>query len=115
LLAPQTLTPELAASIWKARRVLFIDASEALPPGQIEHRSVQCDDRADVSLVHFLSPEALLVWTGRLYGCVPLAEIWLMGVQEVGLCEELTPTVAAKLDELVDAVERRVHEETRCE
>jgi hypothetical protein len=34
-----------------------------------------------------------------------------MGVEQVGLSEELTPTVAAKLDELVQAVERRVLEE----
>jgi len=111
LLAPPCLTPELAASIWKARRVIFVDASEGLAAGEIEHRSVECDERADVSLVHFLTPEALLVWTGRLYGCVPLAEIWLMGVEQTGLCEELTPTVAGKLDELMNAVEQSVRQE----
>ena len=115
LLSPPSLTPELAASIWKARRVIFVDASEVLAPGEIEHRSVECDERADISLVHFLTPEALLVWTGRLYGCVPLAEIWLMGVEQTGLSEELTPTVAGKLDELVVAVQQSVHQELSSE
>lgn len=115
LLAPQTLTPELAASIWKARRVIFVDASEALAAGEIEHRAVERDERADCSLVHFLSPEALLVWTGRLYGCVPLAEIWLMGVEQTDLSEELTPIVAGKLDELVHAVEQSIQQELSVE
>jgi len=111
LLDVQSLTPELASTIWKARRVVFIDASEGLAPGTIQHRSVECDEQADVSLVHFLSPEALLVWTGRLYGCVPLAEIWLMGIEQVGLSESLTSTIAAKLDDLVSAVYERVQQE----
>lgn len=115
LLAPPCLTPELAAGIWKARRVIFVDASEALAAGEIEHRNVQFDEHADVSLVHSLTPEALLVWTGRLYGCVPLAEIWLMGVEQTGLCEELTPTVAGKLDELIGAVEQSVRLELSAE
>jgi hydrogenase maturation protease len=111
LLDAQTLTPELTAEIWKARRVIFIDASEALAAGEIQHRSVERDEEADVSLVHFLSPEALLVWTGRLYGCVPLAEIWLMGVEQVGLSETLTPTVAGKLEVLVELVHERIRQE----
>ncbi len=111
LLAPMTLTPELAADIWKARRVIFIDASTTLAPGEIEQRSVECDPTADVSLVHFLTPEALLVWTGRLYGCVPSAEIWLMGAEQTGLCEQLTPLVASKLNRLVRAVEQRIYQE----
>jgi hydrogenase maturation protease len=110
LLAPMTLTPELAATIWKARRVIFIDACVTLAPGEIEHRSVEWAPQADVSLVHSLSPEALLVWTGRVYGCVPMAEIWLMGVQHTGLSEDLTPVVAGKLNDLVHAVERRIHQ-----
>lgn len=115
LLEVQSLTPELATNIWKARRVIFVDASEALAPGEIQHKSVECDEQADVSLVHFLSPEALLVWTGRLYGCVPLAEIWLMGVEAVGLAEELTPIVATRMDGLVAAIRNRIQEELSTE
>ena len=110
-LAPTTLTPEIAADLWKARRVIFIDACATLEPGTIERRSVICDPTADVSLVHFLSPEALLVWTAHVYGCVPPAEIWLMGAQEMGLAEQLSPQVAVRLDELVQAVEARIYEE----
>lgn len=105
------LTPELSDSIWKARRVIFVDACTSLNPGCIERRSVECTEKVDTSMVHFLSPEALLVWTGQLYGCVPLAEIWLMGVAETGLSEQLTPLIGSRIGELVNSIEESI----RCE
>ena len=108
-LVPTTLTFELAATIWKARRVIFIDVCAALAPGEIERRNIECDPHVESSLDRPLSPEALLVLTGRLYGCVPMAEIWLMGEQRQDLSEELTPAAANQLDELVRAIQLRIH------
>lgn len=105
------LTPDLADSIWKARRVIFVDACTSLAPGCIERRTVELTEQVDTSMVHFLSPAALLMWTGQIYGCVPPAEIWLMGVAETGLSEQLTPLIDSNLGELV----RSIEESIRCE
>lgn len=108
LLAPSTLTPELAPILAGSRSVIFVDASATLAPGEVTRCRIRADEEADVSLVHFLSPEALLVWTARLYGRVPDAELWLVGTQKTGLCEELTPLVASKVDEFVLWLEQRI-------
>jgi len=108
LLAPSTLTPELAATLAETRQVIFIDACATLSPGEVARFDLVCDERSDVSLVHFLSPEALLVWTKRLYGHVPTAELWLVGTEQTELSEELTDVVAARVDEFVLALEERI-------
>jgi hydrogenase maturation protease len=110
LLERSTLTPELAETIAGARNVIFVDASAELAPAQVECRVVDGTGDADVSLVHFLSPDALLVWTQRLYQRAPEAEIWLVGVKETGLSEELTPEVAGRVDEVVTAIEARIRD-----
>ncbi len=105
-----TLTPELAATLATARHVFFVDACAELAPGVAQKRRIDCDEAADVSLVHFLSPEALLVWTERVYSRTPRAELWLIGVEQTGLSEELTSLVAGKVDrfvtELYEAIAR---------
>jgi hydrogenase maturation protease len=108
LLSPSTLTPELAAILAESRAVIFVDACATLKPGAVECRSMVCDPRAEPSLVHFLSPDALLVWTERLYGRVPKAELWLVGTEQTGLCEDLTPVVATRVGEFVAAIEQRI-------
>lgn len=108
LLAPSTLTPELAATLANTRRVIFVDACATLAPGTVARRIIEGDPTADVSLVHFLSPEALLVWTQRLYGHVPEAELWLVGSEQTGLSEELTPSVAARVGEFVSALQLQI-------
>lgn len=108
LLTRSTLTPELAETLSETRHVIFVDACASLAPGEVERRSIGRDDAADVSLVHFLSPEALLVWTERLYGRMPTAELWLVGVELTGLSEELTPVVASRVSEFVQALEQQI-------
>jgi hydrogenase maturation protease len=103
-----TLTPELAATLATAQRVYFVDACCELAPGVAEKRSIAADAEADVALVHFLSPEALLVWTERVYSAVPKAELWLMGVEQTGLSEELTPLVAGQVQRFVDELEQAI-------
>jgi hydrogenase maturation protease len=102
------LTPELAENVSKAEHVLFIDASADIAPGFLEHRELYRGTNPDMSLVHFLSPEALIEWTARLYNSSPRAEIWLMGAVETGLSEQLTPAVAAKVPEVVQQLLSRI-------
>lgn len=108
LLAPSTLTPELAAILADSRSAIFVDACATLAPGQTSKRRVAADADADPSLVHFLSPEALLVWTERLYQRCPESELWLVGTKETGLSETLTDAVESKVDEFVSCLQRRV-------
>lgn len=108
ILACGTLTPELAAKLASTRRVIFVDACATLLPGEVTIQAVSRDGQPNVSLVHFLSPEALLVWTERLYGRVPDAELWLVGTEQTGLCEGLSATVSARVGEFVDALVERV-------
>ena len=108
LLSVSTLTPELAATLADTRCVIFIDACATLLPGEVALRHIGCDTHCDVSLVHFLSPEALLVWTERLYGHVPDAELWLVGTEQTSLSETLSETVAGRVDEFVLALEARI-------
>ncbi|HEY5956783.1 MAG TPA: hydrogenase maturation protease [Polyangiaceae bacterium] len=110
VLERSTLTPELAQTLSETRHVIFVDASAELAPGTVERRVISCDGSADVSLVHFLSPEALLVWTERVYGKVPSAEIWLMGVAETGLSETMTPIVQRQVPAFVELIEQHVRD-----
>lgn len=108
LIAPTTLTPELAATLANTVTVIFVDACATMEPGTVERRVIVSDADADVSLVHFLNPEALLVWTERLYGHAPEAELWLVGTESTGLSEHLTTRVAARVEEFVSALEQKI-------
>ena len=110
ILERATLTPELTQNLAQASHVIFVDASAELPPGDFERRPISRDTRGDLALVHFLSPEALLEWTTRLFGKAPNAEIWLMGVARTGLSEQLTPLVAAKLPDVLELLATRIQQ-----
>lgn len=103
-----TLTPELAYVLSQCRLAILIDASAELAPGEVEFRSIAPTPEADLSLVHFLSPDALLAWTARLYGQAPVTELWLVGSKETGLSEALTDVVAARVPEFVEALQKRL-------
>lgn len=103
-----TLTPELAATLATARYAFFVDACAELAPGVAEKRMLTADASADVSLVHFLSPEALLVWTERLYSTIPKAELWLLGVDQTGLSEQLTPLVAGEVGRFAEELRQAI-------
>jgi hydrogenase maturation protease len=108
LFARQTLTPELAETLANARAVIFVDASAELEPGRVEHRVIHGEPTEDVSMVHALSPGALLTWTERLYGRAPVAELWLVGVESTELSETLTATVRARVAQFVTALQARI-------
>ncbi|MGC4070635.1 MAG: hydrogenase maturation protease [Polyangiaceae bacterium] len=107
-LARPTLTPDLAEILADSRAVIFVDASAELEPGFVECRRISGDPTEDVSLVHSLSPGALLTWTGVLYGRAPAAELWLIGVESTELSETLTDTVRARVPQVVAALRERI-------
>ncbi len=104
------LTPELAEDIAQFDRVIFIDAAENLPPGE-----VRCVDLTDTTASpgetsHAVDPAWLLHTARILYGHAPQAHAVMIGGADFGLVEGLTdPAKAgveqavARIDELLEA------------
>jgi hydrogenase maturation protease len=67
ILIRQTLTPELALDISKHDLVIFIDASTEGTPGEYREEHIYADSADSISMVHFLTPKAILNWTLQLY------------------------------------------------
>jgi hydrogenase maturation protease len=112
ILTRASLTPELAETISGLDTVVFVDASAELAPGAVEARDVVRSDSADMALVHFLAPEALLSWSHDLFGRCPEGRVWLVGVERTELGEELSavvePCVARIAVEIEDYLARRL-------
>lgn len=100
----QGLTPDLALPISEARRVIFIDCAATGEPGELVHRRIEARADGDMSMVHFLDPDALLSWTRRLYGQCPDAEIFSVGGASFDISETLSPPVAEALPRLMEWV-----------
>lgn len=92
----QQLTPELADPISRADCVLFIDADQIQPPGEITIHRI--DPTATPNAMnHDLDPEKMLGWSARLYGRAPESYLCRIG----GACFDLH-------DGLSDVLEMRL-------
>lgn len=107
VLSRQTLTPELAADIAEADRVIFLDASAESEAGEIIQKQVSANTASSVAMVHFLDPQGLLCWAKQLYGCSPEATLITVGGESFHFgVRELTATAEAALDEMVKLARR---------
>jgi hydrogenase maturation protease len=111
ILVRPSLTPELAETISEVHCAVFIDASAELPPGVVQQVAVERVGEADMSLVHFLEPQALLAWSYDLYGRCPIGRAWLVGVEHTDLGEELSEGVARLVPQLTSEVEAYLAEQ----
>jgi hydrogenase maturation protease len=89
----QQLTPELADPISRADRVLFIDADQIQPPGEITIHHI-APTAIPNTMNHDLDPERLLGWSIFLYGRVPEAYLCRVG----GACFDLHDGLSAVLE-----------------
>ncbi len=87
------LTPELAAIIARADRVIFIDASVAVPAGRVTIRRITAQPTA-ACLGHQFSPPQILELARLAFGGVPQAWVVAVGVQSLAVGQGLTATVA---------------------
>jgi hydrogenase maturation protease len=71
ILAVHQLTPELAAPISRADRVIFIDACVHGSRGEISVRSIRSALLPDAAFTHHATPEGLLAAARSLYGRAP--------------------------------------------
>ncbi len=103
------LTPELAETIHRCEAVIFVDAANNGPPGQIssaEIRPLQTQPRFS----HQLSPDAIVALAHQLFG----ARTHAFSVTLTGACfdhgESLSPAVEAALPALVTRIEALVQQ-----
>ena len=86
------LTPELAPLIASVRRVIFVDASVAVPAGRVTIRRIAAQPTA-ACLGHQFSPPQILELARLAFGCVPQAWIVAVGVQSLAVGQGLTAAV----------------------
>ncbi len=107
VLARPLLTPDLADDLNNVELAVFIDISEEGPIGELVMREIEPDSNSSVSMVHFLSPQALLYWTQHLYSSAPRAIMFTIRGEDFDFKENmLTPAVGKALDEVVERVTR---------
>lgn len=118
-IAVHQLTPELAADLHDACRVVFVDArlDDTAPPGQVQ---VDLVDPGGIDLDaarssgagwHHATPASLAALTRALWGPAPPMAIVAVAVTSVGPGETLTPPVATALPAITDLVLRLAHGE----
>jgi hydrogenase maturation protease len=98
------LTPELAEPISRADLVIFIDAEQQAPAGQLSCRHLAPGAGLPGTFSHDLTPPMLLAWAQGLYGTCPEAVLLSVSSQSFGCGEALSPAVAAVLPELLERV-----------
>ena len=93
------LTPELAVDIAPCQRIIFIDASMALPAGSISINPVQ-EECGAVRMGHYSTPGTVLAMARSAFGAHPHAWVAAIGCQRVEISDKLTPRVATAVDRL---------------
>ncbi|MBD3165450.1 hydrogenase maturation protease [bacterium] len=107
VLSVHQLTPELAADLAEAGRVLFIDASSEGEPGDIRLLPLPAPDPSDATpgrplgMGHSLSPLDLLSLSLSLYGQEPRADLLTVSAREFGHEEILSGAVRAVLQIII--------------
>ncbi len=87
------LTPELAAIVARAGRVIFIDASVALPVGRVSVTRIAAQPTA-ACLGHQFSPPQILELARLAFGAAPHAWVVGVGVKSLAIGQGLTSAVA---------------------
>jgi hydrogenase maturation protease len=97
------LTPELATDLADASHLILVDASVALPPGQVQ---ITClEDTAPPQLVgHHLTPTELRALAKLVYGRVPPTVCVAVGLASTILDAPLSTAVAEQLERIVASV-----------
>ena len=99
------LMPELAETISRVDRVIFIDAAVNQPPGYLSSRIVEPGD-ANRLMAHHLSPEGLLALSLRLFHRCPKAHLLTVGGENFDHRDDISPAVDRACDKLVDHLQQ---------
>ena len=102
------LAPELAETVSRFQRVIFVDAASSPQgfPGEVRVEDLGRKGSTDsATYSHTLSPHAVLRLAETLYGATPRAWSVTVTGQNFDHGEELSPAVAAALPDLVARIE----------
>lgn len=103
------LTPELMEPISRAERVIFIDASLGLKPGEVLERDLS-SEAAPQAFTHHAAPEALLVGARTLYGAAPIATSITVGAASFEIGEGLSDPARRGLAAVVERLEKTLRQ-----
>lgn len=106
VLARHQLTPELAADLSRATRVVFVDACVSSEPGAVVRSAVPVRGGSDhlARWSHHLTPEALAGLAAVVYGRVLPVDVVTVGGVSFAAGERLSPAVERALPATVEAV-----------
>lgn len=102
VIACHQLTPELAEPLSQCNVVIFVDALEGEPVGQLEWMPVSAVPSANASFTHSVRPADLCLMAQTLYGSAP-AQAYLLTARSVhfGHGERLSPEVEKAVETAV--------------
>lgn len=98
------LTPELALDVSEASFVILVDARHGPPAGTFVIERVGHVEDASTTWSHHLDPESLVGLALELYGRAPEVFTVGVGIASLDVGDELSPTVAAQVTAITDAV-----------
>jgi hydrogenase maturation protease len=109
----QQLTPENSEEASRAELVVFIDAREGGPPGEIHHEAILLDKGRSRSFIHThdLSPTAILQLSNELYGKAPRAFLVTVSGQQFQDGDSLSEPVSSALPNVIARVKKLISEE----
>jgi len=93
VLVVHQLTPELAAAVSRAGRVIFIDACVDLPPGELRLGLVESAESHGTSMTHAWDAPRLLALARRVFGRCPPALVLAIGGTDFGIGQRLSAVV----------------------
>jgi hydrogenase maturation protease len=99
------LTPELAERVAAAQRVIFVDASVALPPGAVQSAAIRADGHPCAAFSHHATPSLLLSYSQTLFGKCPEAFQVSIGGESFEYSEAFSTAVQSGYAELIHRIE----------
>jgi hydrogenase maturation protease len=110
VVASQQLTPEMAETISRCSRVLFLDATRIGSPGEIRMETVRRDSKAKVGEVsHQLLPPALLELAYRYYAAEPEAKLLTLTGETFEFGEHFSVAVERAWKRYLDRAREWIH------
>ena len=89
-IAAHQLTPEMAEAVSHAARVIFVDASAAVAPGETRFERIRA---AHARVHHYATPQAILGLARDLFGREPRAWLVSLGAGDFAVSEQLSDPV----------------------
>lgn len=110
VICAQQLTPENSEEASRAELVVFIDAKEGGPPGEIRCEAIHLDKDGSGSLIHThdLSPATILQLANELYGKAPRGFLLTVSGQQFDDGDFLSEPVSSALPKVIARVRKLI-------